>query len=226
MPRIERRPIRAFTLLELLVVLAIIALLVSILLPAMSAARREGMCTACLAKTRELGNAVGYFRADNEDRMPRSNHSAFAARTLPWEYALYRYFSGVSFEAPDEAWTRVRDESFACPFDDRIDRLSYGYNVYYELTEAETQDKVWRVGTRVPHPSTTILFGELADNSATDHVMAHFWVQFNAPAEIEKNRHRPRASYVFVDGHAEERAFEQTFDDSRGLDAWNPATAP
>ena len=226
MPRIEWRRFRAFTLLELLVVLAIVALLLSILLPAMSEARREGMRTACLVKTRELGNAVGYFRADNDDRMPRSNHSAFAARAMPWEYALYRYFSGTMFESPDSGWQRVRDESFTCPFDDRKDRLSYGYNVYYELTEPETKGTVWRVGTRIPHPSTTILFGELEDSSATDHVMAHFWVQFNAPAEIEKDRHRPKASYVFVDGHAEERAFEQTYDDALGLDSWNPATAP
>jgi len=216
----------AFTLLELLIVIAVIALLVAILLPSLSGAHKQAQRMTCTSKLRELGSLTWYFRQDYDDAMPRSMHSAFAHRARPWAYALFRYVAGREFEAEDGDWFKVLNSHYRCPFDRRTEGFSYGYNVYYELSEQETGGPIWRKGTRVPHPSTTILFGELIDTSITDHIMGHFWVQFDAPPEVAMNRHEPNSAYVFLDGHAENLAFPQTFDPGRGLDHWNPATAP
>ena len=60
---------RAFTLLELLIVIAIIAILAAMLLPVLGQARLRSETTVCINNMRELGLAVPMYAADNNDEM-------------------------------------------------------------------------------------------------------------------------------------------------------------
>jgi len=64
------RRVRAFTLVELLVVIGIIAILISVLLPTLSRARESAKKTACLSNVRELGNVFRIYAATFKDAMP------------------------------------------------------------------------------------------------------------------------------------------------------------
>lgn len=58
----------AFTLIELLIVIAIIALLISILLPALQAARNEGTKTVCLSGLKEIMKGNFMYEGDHDTR--------------------------------------------------------------------------------------------------------------------------------------------------------------
>ncbi|MCW3060691.1 MAG: hypothetical protein JWQ02_2512 [Capsulimonas sp.] len=62
----RQSPRRGFTLVELLVVIGIIALLISILLPALNKAKEASRVAACLSNLRQLGAVHATYIADNK----------------------------------------------------------------------------------------------------------------------------------------------------------------
>src|SRR5687767_7756899 len=62
----------AFTLVELLVVIGIIALLVGILLPALNRARQSANSVWCLSNLRQMGTAMFMYAQAHKDRLPLS----------------------------------------------------------------------------------------------------------------------------------------------------------
>src|SRR6185437_9960619 len=61
---------RAFTLAELLIVIAIIAVLISVLLPSLAAARRSAATVKCLSSLRNIGTAFQQYAQDNNRYFP------------------------------------------------------------------------------------------------------------------------------------------------------------
>lgn len=61
---------RGFTLVELLVVIGIIALLMSLLLPALARARSAARETVCRSNLRQIHNALVFYANDNDDYVP------------------------------------------------------------------------------------------------------------------------------------------------------------
>jgi prepilin-type N-terminal cleavage/methylation domain-containing protein/prepilin-type processing-associated H-X9-DG protein len=87
--RLYMRRRNGFTLVELLVVIGIIAVLVGILLPALTKARRQALVVQCASNMRNIGQALFAYAADNAGSLPQFYADPLHPGTIPGGYWLW-----------------------------------------------------------------------------------------------------------------------------------------
>jgi prepilin-type N-terminal cleavage/methylation domain-containing protein/prepilin-type processing-associated H-X9-DG protein len=140
---------RAFTLIEMIIVTAIIAILAALLLPAVSRTKEMGRSAVCLNNLHQIGIALQIFVQDNQNKLPvlydqTTNHTVPADHTI--NIALLAYVSGVS-------------NVFRCPSDNRLlfemTGSSYAWN---DLLNGQDADNLQMLTNAYPLHQIFIVF--------------------------------------------------------------------
>ena len=210
--RLRRCP-GAFTLVELLVVIGIIALLIAILLPSLGRAREQSQRVACLSNLRQLGTAFVMYTNANRGSFPRP---AVDMRFEDWIY----WHSGRNLDESRltpymSSNGKFNPAFFRCPNDTEWQTRAYKYS--YSINEYISGYAGYNHPTlkfnQIKRPSEKIL---LIDESAVT-VDDGCWAPQNYPfdgqnllanrhdkkAEMKKDKNAGRGNVLFADGHAD-----------------------
>jgi prepilin-type N-terminal cleavage/methylation domain-containing protein len=117
MPIAKRRRVPGFTLVEILVTVAIIALLIAILTPSLGHARAQAKTAACMSNLHQLGVAFDYYGHDSK-QMPPPNAFAGTAALHYRDSDMWYYPHMVAKYVPPDALSQAGAGMigvFACP---------------------------------------------------------------------------------------------------------------
>ncbi|MFG0248208.1 MAG: type II secretion system protein [Phycisphaeraceae bacterium JB051] len=134
-----RSSTHGFTLIELLVVISIIALLIGILLPALSSARHAARASQCLSNLHQIGVMTGAYQADFKDYFFACDLDP-TSDDLAWQGFLYATYMGNNtgvFKCADQSYRSDGDDGYYNPATspakypqyDKITDASYVMNV-------------------------------------------------------------------------------------------------
>lgn len=193
----------AFTLIELLVVISIISLLIAILLPVLSSARKAARNVYCLNHLRQIALAQNMYANDNKEYIVPAAFDPDPSGTFRfWYYkpsvAGIWTFLGHNM---NDIYTHKIPEAY-CPDDptppDNAHMTSYGLN----SATAYIKSGSWVFPRRVDYlkPSTFFLGGDIT----TAVGGTRFRLQWNSPSELINPlaaRHNNSRNIMHLDGH-------------------------
>jgi prepilin-type processing-associated H-X9-DG protein/prepilin-type N-terminal cleavage/methylation domain-containing protein len=196
----RRRFTGAFTLVELLVTVALIAILVGLALPGLHHARQSLMTTACAQNLSRIGVANALYSGDHDGEI--------VPRFVPWDApgvvngpGGYWYQNLRPYLGLDKNTLGIPTPPFVCPADKTLNfalfqlscSYAYNYNVVGDPDIPTLGSPLRRRLSQFPHPADVVFAADSA---------APAWVDLSPNATPDAKRHPGGAANVlWLDGH-------------------------
>ena len=211
----QHRP--GFTIVELLVTIAIIALVITITIPALASVRASSQRTKCLINAREISASIEAFAGNNRNRLPENRTLINDAQYITWRSQFMR----DAYITDDSVWKCPAhknpgpqselgfvDDGATCVEDAQS---SYALNGHVLWRRDSLDAEAKRSANVIARPSHTILIAESnrpnADLRASPPIIANYYNDSPGPFGYW---HERKAVYAFQDGHAEVMALLDT----------------
>lgn len=186
-----------FTLVELLVVLAVIAVLAALLLPALARAKSKAHNITCLSQLKQLGIATRLYAEDNNARLPAAellpSNPSNPTQPLPRICDLLAAYAG-------KAGTNGGPTVFKCPEDK---------DWFFEVEGSSYQWNAALNGQRIDFGENNHFQGIIVSNGSvvwqTNGIITHDPVSTPLLLDYDEFHPRPPKSgknVVYMDGHA------------------------
>ncbi|MDR1282620.1 MAG: type II secretion system GspH family protein [Opitutaceae bacterium] len=189
---------RAFTLLELLAVIAIIGLLAAILIPVTGKVRKTARRSVCASNLRQLFVGFELFANDNRDQWPEA-YDGFC--TYPYLLRSYIPIPNNSRWGGDPGGKGVT----MCPA--LVARINYTSAQHYGVNKHLYPDGTGAVKipkSTISQPSRTILLGDANFNGTNTESTIASWVlpgTTRGPAPASPDHADGAANLLYCDGH-------------------------
>lgn len=181
------RKVSGFTLTELLIVIAIIAIFAAMLFPIFARARENSRRSSCQSDLKQIGFGILQYAQDSDETLPRIYVADPGYRH--WAQIIQPYIKSTQvFDCPsqDYKWTGVFGG----------EKLSYGMNSYFDPSYGSIGNVI--LLARLTKVSETVIVTE-SENFRVTFVGGIF--DTASPNRKVEYRHLGLANVLFVDGH-------------------------